>query len=230
MLYIDSETNPEVESSMIKTLSKIVSDASKSQTGSTAETTSNGLQARSDMAIVNLETIMEGTQPEKESESLAFEADWHHQIKNHKIYFIDYFTRDKSHRQTENFSAFSFLRDQYLSSLASRWNFSMEKLKFQRLIVKWKTRLLMQPESHVENKYHLLLSTKQNKIVYVRHRKSCARNQFLLNHRFCHEAKSLKLYIIEQMKGVGSNDFLQGTKVFTLLISYTLFVKIQPGC
>ena len=75
MLYIDSETNPEVESSMIKTLSKIVSDASKSQTGSTAETTSNGLQARSDMAIVNLETIMEGTQPEKESESLAFEAD-----------------------------------------------------------------------------------------------------------------------------------------------------------
>ena len=88
----------------------------------------------------------------------------------------------------------------------------------------------MQPESQVENKYHLLLSTKQNKIVYVRHRKSCARNQFLLNHRFCHEAKSLKLYIIEQMKGVGSNDFLQGTKVFTLLISYTLFVKIQPGC
>ena len=61
---------------MIKTLSKIVSDASKSQTASTAETTSKGFQARSDMAIVNvLETIMEGTQPEKESESLAFEAD-----------------------------------------------------------------------------------------------------------------------------------------------------------
>ena len=70
------------------------------------------------MAIVNvLETIMEGTQPEKESESLAIEADWHHQIENHKLYFIDCFTRDKSHRQTENFSAFSFLRDQYLSSL-----------------------------------------------------------------------------------------------------------------
>jgi hypothetical protein len=61
---------------MIKTLSKIVSDASKSQTASTAETTSNGFQARSDMAIVNvLETIMEETQPEKESESLAIEAD-----------------------------------------------------------------------------------------------------------------------------------------------------------
>ena len=61
---------------MIKTLSKIVSDASKSQTASTYETTSNGFQARSDMAIVNvLETIMEETQPEKESESLAIEAD-----------------------------------------------------------------------------------------------------------------------------------------------------------
>ena len=35
------------------------------------------------------------------------------------------------------------------------------------------------------------------------------------------EAKSLKLYIIKQMNGVGSTNFLQGAKVFTLLISYT---------
>jgi hypothetical protein len=76
MLYIISETNPDVESSMIKTLNKIISDASKSETSSTNETPSDGFQVRSDMAIVNvLETLMEGTKQDKESESLAIEAD-----------------------------------------------------------------------------------------------------------------------------------------------------------
>ena len=62
MLYIVSETNPNIESSMIKTLSKIVSDERKSQKASSVETPSNEFQTNSDMAMVNvLETIMNGT-------------------------------------------------------------------------------------------------------------------------------------------------------------------------
>jgi hypothetical protein len=78
MLYIISETNPDVKSLMITTLSRIVSR--KSETASTAEPEtppSIEFEARPDRTIVNVffETLMEGTQQDKESESLAIEAD-----------------------------------------------------------------------------------------------------------------------------------------------------------
>ena len=74
MLYIVSETNPNIESSMIKTLSKIVSDERKSQVASPVETPSNEFQTRSDIAMVNvLETIINGTN-EKQTKTRANKA------------------------------------------------------------------------------------------------------------------------------------------------------------
>jgi hypothetical protein len=164
------------------------------------------------MAIVNvLETIMEETQPEKESESLAIEADWHYQIENHKLYFIDCFTRDKSHRQTENFSAFSFLRDQYLSSLGeteiSSINSQMEDLCNHK--ARWKTSTIYCCQRNKVKSFTLDI---------VKAVQEISSSQIIDS---VNEAKSLKLYIIKQMNGVGSTNFLQGAKVFTLLISYT---------
>jgi hypothetical protein len=39
---------------------------------------------------------------------------------------------------------------------------------------------------------------------------------------YVNDAKSLKLDIIKQMNGIASTDLLQGTKVYTLLISYSI--------
>ena len=76
MLYVVTEENPTVESSMVKTLSKIISEVRKSQVASPVETP-NEFQTSSDIAMVNvLETIMNGTiGTYAEKEPLAIEAE-----------------------------------------------------------------------------------------------------------------------------------------------------------
>jgi hypothetical protein len=128
MLYVVTEENPTIESSMIKTLSKIISDVRKSQIAShPVETPSNESQTNSDIAMVNvLETVLNGTYG-KESEPFAIEAD-----------------SDIEFRTTINFlsSIFDVLsvivrkeRDQYMSSLG-------ETDIISTIYIKWKTRLL----------------------------------------------------------------------------------------
>jgi hypothetical protein len=75
MLYVAIEERAVVESSMVKTLSKIVSDVRKSQVASPVETTSNEFQTSSDIAMVNvLETVLDTTYG-KESKPFVMEAD-----------------------------------------------------------------------------------------------------------------------------------------------------------
>jgi len=221
MLYIVSETNPNIESSMIKTLSKIVSDERKSQVASPVETPSNEFQTSSDIAMVNvLETIMNGTY-EKESESLAIEADSdivELKITNFITSIVSQETNPIAKRKI--FDVLSVIvrkeRDQYMSSLGETDISTINSQMEDNASYATRTPSGKQVPSTVDETEKQIKSFTLDIVKAVQEISSSQIDDSV------NDAKSLKLDIIKQMNGIASTDLLQGTKVYTLLISYSI--------
>ena len=221
MLYIVSETNPNIESSMIKTLSKIVSDERKSQVASPVETPSNEFQTSSDIAMVNiLETIMNGTY-EKESESLAIEADSdivELKITNFITSIVSQETNPIAKRKI--FDVLSVIvrkeRDQYMSSLGETDISTINSQMEDNASYATRTPSGKQVPSTVDETEKQIKSFTLDMVKAVQEISSSQIDDSV------NDAKSLKLDIIKQMNGIASTDLLQGTKVYTLLISYSI--------
>ena len=221
MLYIVSETNPNIESSMIKTLSKIVSDERKSQVASPVETPSNEFQTSSDIAMVNvLETIMNGIY-EKESEPLAIEADSdivELKITNFITSIVSQETNPIAKRKI--FDVLSVIvrkeRDQYISSLGETDISTINSQMEDNASYATRTPSGKQVPSTVDETEKQIKSFTLDIVKAVQEISSSQIDDSV------NDAKSFKLDIIKQMNGIASTDLLQGTKVYTLLISYSI--------
>jgi hypothetical protein len=206
---------------MIKTLSKIVSDERKSQVASPVETPSNEFQTSSDIAMVNiLETIMNGTY-EKESESLAIEADSdivELKITNFITSIVSQETNPIAKRKI--FDVLSVIvrkeRDQYMSSLGETDISTINSQMEDNASYATRTPSGKQVPSTVDETEKQI---KSFTLDIVRAVQTISSSQI---DDSVNDAKSLKLDIIKQMNGIASTDLLQGTKVYTLLISYSI--------